>query len=44
VLDDGMIIEKGTNESLLAQNGAFKELYDKQTLAEETMENNGLID
>ncbi|MEP2773038.1 MAG: ABC transporter ATP-binding protein [Fulvivirga sp.] len=44
VLDDGKIIEKGTNESLMAQNGAFKELYDKQMLAEETMENNGLID
>lgn len=44
VLDDGKIIEKGTNESLLAQNGAFKELYDKQMLAEETMEDNGLID
>lgn len=44
VLDDGKIIEKGTNESLMAKNGAFKELYDKQMLAEETMENNGLID
>lgn len=44
VLDDGKIIEKGTNESLMAQNGAFKELYDKQMLAEETMEDNGLID
>ncbi len=44
VLDDGQIIEKGTNESLLAKDGAFKELYDKQMLAEETMENNGLID
>jgi len=44
VLDDGKIIEKGTNESLMAKNGAFKELYDKQMLAEETMEDNGLID
>ncbi|MTI20104.1 ABC transporter ATP-binding protein, partial [Fulvivirga sp. RKSG066] len=38
VLDDGEIIEKGTNESLMAQNGAFKELYEKQMLAEQAME------
>lgn len=38
VLDDGVIIEKGTNESLMAQNGAFKELYDKQMLAEEEVD------
>ena len=30
VLDDGGIVEQGTNESLLAQNGVYKELYDKQ--------------
>jgi len=35
MLDDGKIIEKGTNESLMAKNGAFKELYDKQMLADE---------
>jgi len=35
VLDDGKIIEKGTNESLMAKNGVFKELYDKQMLADE---------
>ncbi|MCG8322188.1 MAG: ABC transporter ATP-binding protein/permease [Cytophagales bacterium] len=35
VLDDGKIIEKGTNESLLAQNGAFKALYDKQLQGDE---------
>ncbi len=39
VLDDGKIIEKGTNESLLAQNGIYKELYDKQMTAEEKLEN-----
>lgn len=44
MLDDGRIIEKGTNESLLAQNGAFKELYDKQTMAEKALKENGLID
>lgn len=39
VLDDGHIIEKGTNASLLARNGVYKELYDKQMMAEETLEN-----
>lgn len=36
VLDDGEVIEAGTNESLLAVNGVYKELYDKQLTAEET--------
>lgn len=35
VLDDGKIIEQGTNESLLAQNGVYKELYEKQLKQEE---------
>lgn len=35
VLDDGKIIEQGTNDSLLAQNGVYKELYDKQLKQEE---------
>lgn len=35
VLDDGVIVEQGTNESLLAQNGVYKELYDKQLQADE---------
>ncbi len=35
VLDDGEIIEQGTNESLLAQNGVYKELYEKQLKQEE---------
>ena len=35
VLDDGCIVEQGTNESLLAQNGVYKELYDKQLQADE---------
>lgn len=35
VLDDGKIIEAGTNQSLLAANGVYKELYDKQLAAEE---------
>ena len=35
VLDNGKIIEEGTNESLLAQNGAFKALYDKQLQGDE---------
>lgn len=35
VLDDGEIIESGTNESLLAKNGVYKELYEKQLKQEE---------
>lgn len=35
VLDDGIIIEEGTNESLLDQDGAYRALYDKQLSAEE---------
>lgn len=35
VLDDGKIIEHGTNESLLAQGGVYKELYEKQLKQEE---------
>ena len=39
VLDDGKIVEKGTNESLLAANGVYKELFDKQMSEQETLEN-----
>jgi ATP-binding cassette subfamily B protein len=35
VLDDGYIIEHGTNESLMAKKGVFKSLYDKQLQADE---------
>ncbi|MGK7393124.1 MAG: ABC transporter ATP-binding protein [Candidatus Cyclobacteriaceae bacterium M3_2C_046] len=38
VLDNGKIIEQGTNESLMASNGAYKELYEKQLLADEMVE------
>ena len=38
VLDDGKIIEQGTNESLLALNGVYKELYDKQLKEKESVE------
>jgi len=38
VLDDGKIIEQGTNESLLAQNGVYKELYEKQLQQEEEVD------
>ena len=37
LLDDGHIVEQGTNESLLAKGGAYKELYDKQ-LQEEAVD------
>ena len=35
VLDDGKVIERGTNESLLEENGVYRELYEKQLLAEQ---------
>ncbi|GGC00623.1 ABC transporter ATP-binding protein [Dyadobacter sediminis] len=35
VLDDGKIVEQGTHAELMAHNGAYKELYEKQLLAEE---------
>ncbi len=35
VLDDGVIVEQGTNESLLVSGGVYKELYDKQLQADE---------
>ena len=38
VLDDGKIIEQGTNESLLAKNGVYKELYEKQLKQEESVD------
>ena len=37
VLDDGVIVEQGTNENLLAKGGVYKELYDKQ-LQEEVVD------
>ena len=38
VLDDGRIIEEGDNESLIAANGAYKEMYDKQLKSGELVE------
>jgi len=38
VLDDGEIIEAGTNKSLLEKKGTYRELYDKQMRAEEALE------
>jgi ATP-binding cassette subfamily B multidrug efflux pump len=35
VLDEGRIVEQGTHSALMAANGAYKELYDKQLIAEE---------
>ncbi len=38
VLDDGILIEQGTNESLLKENGVYKTLYEKQLSSEEVPE------
>jgi ATP-binding cassette, subfamily B, multidrug efflux pump len=35
VLDDGEIKEQGTHDELMAQNGLYRELYDKQLQTEE---------
>lgn len=35
MMDDGEVIEQGTHEELLASNGAYKELHDKQLAGEE---------
>jgi ATP-binding cassette, subfamily B, multidrug efflux pump len=35
VLDDGEIREKGTHDELMAHNGLYRELYDKQLQGEE---------
>ncbi len=38
VLDDGEIVEQGTHDHLMALEGSYKELYEKQMSAEETLE------
>jgi ATP-binding cassette subfamily B multidrug efflux pump len=35
VVDDGIIVEEGTHEQLLAKNGAYADLYEKQIQADE---------
>lgn len=35
VLDDGAIVEEGTHEQLLAKNGVYADLYEKQIQAED---------
>jgi ATP-binding cassette, subfamily B, multidrug efflux pump len=34
MLDDGIILEEGTHADLMKRNGAYKELYEKQLVAE----------
>lgn len=38
VLHDGVIVEEGTHESLMAQSGTYRELYDKQMQVDEVIE------
>jgi len=38
VLHEGKIVEEGTHESLLAHNGTYRELYDKQMQVDEVVE------
>ncbi|MFT5641448.1 MAG: ATP-binding cassette subfamily B multidrug efflux pump [Cyclobacteriaceae bacterium] len=38
VLDDGALIEKGAHSELMKLNGVYKELHDKQLVAEESLE------
>lgn len=38
VLDDGKVIEQGTNESLLSTNGVYRELYNKQLQTDEIVD------
>ncbi len=37
VLTDGVIVEEGTHESLIAHDGVYKELYEKQMQVEESV-------
>ena len=37
VLDDGHIIEQGTHKQLMKKNGAYRELYEKQLMAEDEL-------
>jgi ATP-binding cassette subfamily B protein len=35
VLDDGVVVEEGTHDSLFAKSGAYRDLYEKQMLSSE---------
>jgi ATP-binding cassette subfamily B multidrug efflux pump len=39
VLDEGQMVEQGDHESLMALNGTYRELYEKQLKADEVEEN-----
>jgi ATP-binding cassette, subfamily B, multidrug efflux pump len=37
MLDDGEVVEQGTHDELMAKRGAYRELHDKQLVAEEEL-------
>ena len=37
ILDDGQKVEEGTHDELLALGGIYRELFEKQTLADEAV-------
>lgn len=39
VLDDGEIVQQGNHDTLITQEGMYKELYEKQLQSEESLEN-----
>ena len=39
VLDDGEIVQQGNHHTLIAEQGMYKELYEKQLQSEESLEN-----
>jgi ATP-binding cassette subfamily B protein len=43
VLIDGRIVEQGTHELLIKNNGMYREMYEKQLLSDEAPVNEGEV-